>query len=204
MIKTLLVRAFISMVILVFGIMIPIAIGQLNGTGPLPDLTGLHEEEAINILSKENTVNNSTPIVEIYTPNENEYVNRSVVIKGRISPTLGDDDYIWIGAKPYKDIKNWWPQENGRIVPFKGGYFEGNAFLGGNSGDKIEIGIFIVNQSLNEKLNNWLNFTIQYNVWPPITKNNPGATISKEVLEEHKYANVTVMLNNPEFEGANI
>jgi hypothetical protein len=134
------------------------------------------------------------PLIKLYIPLEGDHVNNSVLIRGHISPELGENDFLWIGAKPYKDIKNWWPQSNGIIRPFRGGEFEGNAFLGGISNDTFEIGIFIINQSLNDKFNKWLNFATEYNVWPPITKENPGATVAKEVLEAHKYEQVNVTL----------
>jgi hypothetical protein len=151
---------------------------------------------AISIVIIQMGIAQDIPLIDIYTPSENDSVANSVVIRGSISPNLGENDYLWIGAKPLKDIKNWWPQDNGRLRPIRG-VFEGNAFLGGSEGDQYEIGIFIVNESLNQKMDDWLNFSKKYNIWPAITEEKEWIpTITKEELEEHKYANVNVTLDN--------
>jgi hypothetical protein len=185
------------------------AISQLtNASIPYEMIDGYNSSVGIGIIydqtpknskdyAKSNVIKiyRSIPKIEIYTPESMKYVNNSVVVRGHIDRNLGENDYLWIGAKPYKDIKNWWPQDNDRIKPVKG-IFEGNAFLGGENNDKYEIGIFIVNGSLNKKIEDWLDFNKKYNIWPAITEEKEFIpTINKEILETYKYANVTVIIN---------
>lgn len=123
-------------------------------------------------------------------------VPSTVVVKGYLSHKLEENHYLWIAVKPYKSIENWWPQTGGPLPIMENRTFEGNAFLGGTNGDLFEIGLLIVGDEINSKFLDWLNYSKNVDKWPPISEGHQGADhkVSKEEIENHKYASVTVIL----------
>lgn len=123
-------------------------------------------------------------------------VPSTIVVKGNLSHDLKENDHLWIAVKPYKSMENWWPQTGGPLAIMENRTFEGNAFLGGTNGDLFEIGLLIVGDELNSKFLDWLNYSKNVGKWPPISEGHQGADhkVSKEEIETHKYASVTVIL----------
>jgi len=135
--------------------------------------------------------------IEIKEPKENVDVGSAPVVRGSLSSDLTENESLWIAVKPLNNIKDWWPQNNlPKLVPVNK-EFEGNAFLGGNKGDKFEIGILVVGEDINETFMEWLNTSLRENNWPSITQGRPGTNqkVAKEVIEAHKLAKVDVVLN---------
>lgn len=124
-------------------------------------------------------------------------VPSAVVVKGRLSSEIGENDHLWIAVKPYKSIENWWPQTGGPLPVINESDFEGNAFLGGTCGDLFEIGILIVGDEINNMFLDWINYSRSTNKWPPITEGSPGRDnkVSKQEIEAKKYASIIVTLN---------
>jgi hypothetical protein len=167
------------------------------------------EKEMANSTSTKNLsenvgdhLNDSMLNIAIDTPHENESVDSTLVVKGRLSEDLEKDEHLWIAVKPYKSINYWWPQSGGPIEPVNR-IFEGNAFLSGENGDKFEIGIIVVGDDLNEKIMDWENVSRQLNRWNSINDRYAGKPdkssgkfpiVPKEEIESLKYANVTVIL----------
>lgn len=81
-------------------------------------------------------------------------------------------------------------------MPVVNNEFEGNAFLGGKNGDVFEIAILIVEDEVNQKFLDWESQSRAKNEWPPITGDGSDAepNISKEEIENRKYANITAIL----------
>lgn len=123
-------------------------------------------------------------------------VPSTIVVKGNLSINLKENEHLWIAVKPYKSIENWWPQTGGPLALKENRTYEGNAFLGGTNGDLFEIGILIIGDQLNSKFLDWINYSKKVNKWPPITEGHQGANhkVSKEEIEVHKYASITVIL----------
>lgn len=135
--------------------------------------------------------------IEIESPKENENVSSIVVVTGRLSSDLLENESLWIAVKPLRSIKDWWPQNNlPKLVPVNK-EFEGIAFLGGNLGDKFEIGILVVDEDINKIFMDYVNTSQKENDWPSITQGRPGTNqkVLKEVIEAHKLAKVNVILN---------
>jgi hypothetical protein len=167
------------------------------------------EKEMANSTSTKNLIDNvgdylngSMLKISIDTPHENESVDSTLVVKGRLSKDLEKDEHLWIAVKPYKSINYWWPQSGGPIEPVNRA-FEGNAFLSGENGDKFEIGVIIVGNDLNEKIMDWENVSRKLNRYNSINDRYAGKPdkssgkfpiVSKEEIESLKYANVTVIL----------
>jgi hypothetical protein len=122
-------------------------------------------------------------------------VPSATVVKGRLSSNLDSNEHLWIAVKPFKSIENWWPQSGGPL-PVVNNEFEGNAFLGGKNGDVFEIAILIVEDEVNQKFLDWENQSRVTKEWPPITGDNSDSeqNISKEDIENRKYANITAIL----------
>ena len=135
--------------------------------------------------------------IEIESPKENDNVSSIVVVTGRLSSDLLENESLWIAVKPRKSVKDWWPQNNlPKLVPVNG-EFEGNAFLGGNKGEMFEIGILVVDEKINEIFMDWMNTSLKQNYWPSITEGRAGTNqiVPKEVIEALKLAKVNVILN---------
>lgn len=135
--------------------------------------------------------------IEIESPKENDTVSSIVVVTGRVSSDLMENESLWIAVKPQKSVRDWWPQNNlPRLVPVNG-EFEGNAFLGGNKGDRFEIAVLVVDEKINEIFMNWTNTSIRENNWPSITEGRAGTNqkVPKEEIEALKLAKVNVILN---------
>lgn len=95
---------------------------------------------------------------------------------------------------------------NGKIVPNKQGEFEGNAFLGGTSGDVFTVGVLILNDTLNQKFSEWGANSKIKNSWPPITEGDPinGTKVSKDTIENSVWATIRVALKNEEVTTSNV
>lgn len=122
--------------------------------------------------------------IEIKEPKENEEVGSAPVVRASLSSDLAENEYLWIAVKPLNNIKDWWPQNNlPKLVPVNN-EFEGNAFLGGNNGDRFEIGILVVGEDINKIFMEWLNISSKENNWPPITQGHPGTNqkVAKEII----------------------
>jgi hypothetical protein len=135
--------------------------------------------------------------IEIEKPKQNENVSSAVVVTGRLSSDLNENEYLWIAVKPVSDVKSVWPQNNiPRLVPVNR-EFEGNAFLGGNKGSRFEIGILVVDEDINKIFMEWLNTSLEEKKWPSITQGRAGTNqkVPKEVIDAHKLAQVNVILD---------
>jgi hypothetical protein len=140
---------------------------------------------------------NKSLSVEIESPQENENVSSIVVVTGRMSSDLLENESLWIAVKPLRNVKDWWPQNNlPKLVPVNR-EFEGNAFLGGNMGDRFEIGILVVDKEINKTFMDYMTTSLNENNWPSITQGRTGTNqkVPKEVIEAHKLAKVNVILN---------
>lgn len=135
--------------------------------------------------------------IQIMSPKENQNVSSYIVVTGRVSSDLMKNESLWIAVKPLANINNWWPQDNPPKVEPISKEFQGEAFLGGEKGDRFEIGILVVDNETNKKFMDWLNTSKKENDWPSITGGRPGTDqkVAKEIIEARKLAKVVVTLS---------
>ncbi len=133
--------------------------------------------------------------IKIERPRQNATVSNMVLVTGQLSSNLAENEYLWLAVKPLNDPnENWWPQNNDKLISANR-KFEANAFLGGKDGDLFEIGVLVVDESINGIFKKWLKTSIEENNWPSITEGRIGTDqkVSKEVIEAHKIAHVDVI-----------
>jgi hypothetical protein len=151
--------------------------------------------EGNNIPAMKNIIARSLRII-IDEP-QTKNVTSVVAVKGHLSSNLIENENLWIAVKPNKSIADWWPQDNnGPIKPNSRNEFEGNAFLGGDNGDGFEIGVLIVNDSINKRFMEWVDTSKRESNWIAITEDRPGTDLKviKEDIEASKFAKIDVIL----------
>jgi len=130
--------------------------------------------------------------------NDSEILVKSstIIVEGRLSSSLREFEHLWIALKPDYSINNWWPQTPpGDIKPDHDGTFQGNAYIGGNNGNRFEIGILILDNETNRRFLDWEDYSRAINSWAPITDPALTMNVTKADIEAKKIAYLNVTLN---------
>jgi hypothetical protein len=100
-----------------------------------------------SLFPDEKTLDEDQPKISISSPENGAKVTNSVEVKGSILGELPKDNNMWLVLNPKVCPNQWWPQNNGRIIPTEGQWYGMTAIGGGKKdiGKTFEIAVVLVN-----------------------------------------------------------
>ncbi|HON35278.1 MAG TPA: hypothetical protein PLY52_03070 [Methanothrix sp.] len=131
-----------------------------------------NQHESITIVS------NVDPIIKITNPTDGEIVSDPVSISGTITGKISDDQYMWILVNPEITPGQYWPQGDDHIIPVKGSW-SSIAYLGGNSREKKNILVALVDKKTNQDIRNWVIECKKTGKWPGLNFPDNAKIIDK-------------------------
>lgn len=110
------------------------------------------------IFPEEKPLDGAQPEILITNPENGDKVTNSPEIKGSVSRDLPKDSNMWLLTNPKTCPNQWWPQNNGRIIPVKGQWYAMAAIGGGEKDidEEFVIAVALVNNKDDQMFMEWL------------------------------------------------
>jgi hypothetical protein len=95
-------------------------------------------------------------MIKITSPSNGESISDPASVSGTILGEIPNDHYVWLLTAPKLSPGLYWPQGNDHITPIQG-LWSWVAYLGGNSGNKVDLLVALVDKGTNQDFINYTN-----------------------------------------------